>query len=116
VISASVRVVALHVKDRGAEIGIEVGDAKAGRGISSSSAPIGPSLSLGTADLATVTADRGALSDAAATALGNRIKGARDIESALAQITGIPGVSGAVVLAGAKIGAAGDVKLVALTG
>jgi ApbE superfamily uncharacterized protein (UPF0280 family) len=115
IISAGVRVVALHVDDRGPRIGIEVGDAREGCGISSSSAVIGRSLSLGGTDLATVVAGRGALSDAAATALGNRVKNVRDIESALAQINAIPGVSGAVVLADGNIGAAGDVKIVALS-
>jgi ApbE superfamily uncharacterized protein (UPF0280 family) len=113
-ISKSVRVVGLYADDGGTTIGMEIGDAAAGRGISSSSAVIGRSLSLGKAELATVVARGGALSDAAATALGNRVTGVRDIEPALADITGIPGVQGAMVLIGGKIGAAGDVKLVAL--
>jgi hypothetical protein len=57
----------------------------------------------------------GALADAAATALGNRVKKTTDIEPALTDITAIPGVFGAVAIAGGKIGAAGDVKIVALS-
>ncbi len=113
-VSAGRRVVALYVNNEGPRIGIEIGDARHGCGISSSSAVIGRSLSLGKADLATVVAHTGALSDAAATALGNRVKKVLDIEPALAQVTAIPGVLGAVIIADGRIGAAGDVKIVAL--
>lgn len=115
-ISGHTRVVALFAENEGPNIGIEAGGASQGLGISSSSAHIGRSLSLGGAELATVVAGRGALSDAAATALGNRVKKIDDIQRALGEITEIPGVSGAVVVAGGKIGAAGDVKIVALGG
>ena len=113
-VSGDTRVIALCAENEGPNVGIEVGDAKRGLGICSSSALIGRSLSLGTADLATVVAGYGALADAAATALGNRVKKTTDIEPALADITAIPGVFGAVAIAGGKIGAAGDVKIVAL--
>jgi ApbE superfamily uncharacterized protein (UPF0280 family) len=113
-VSAVTRVVALYVNTEGPRIGIEVTDARAGCGICSSSAVIGRSLSLGKADLATVVAQSGALSDAAATALGNRVTKVRDIQAALAEINAIPGVLGAVVIADGRIGAAGDVKIVAL--
>lgn len=113
-VSADTRVVALHAERQGPNVGIEVGAARQGIGICSSSARIGRSLSLGGSDLATVVAGSGALADAAATALGNRVKKAADIEPALTGITGIPGVAGAVVIAGGKIGAAGDVRVVAL--
>jgi uncharacterized protein len=113
-VSAVTRVVALYVNTEGPRIGIEVTDARAGCGICSSSALIGRSLSLGKADLATVVAESGALSDAAATALGNRVTKVRDIQAALAEINAIPGVLGAVVIADGRIGAAGDVKIVAL--
>jgi len=108
------RTVALYTEKGAANIGVEVGDARQGLGISSSSALIGRSLSLGSAELATVVANSGTLSDAAATALGNLVRKIPDIEPALARITSIPGVFGAVVIAGGKIGAAGDVKIAAL--
>lgn len=113
-ISADTRVVALYAEKKGPNVGIEIGAARQGIGICSSSARIGRSLSLGESDLATVVAGSGALADAAATALGNRVKKATDIESALTGITGIPGIIGAVVISVGKIGAAGDVRIVAL--
>ncbi len=113
-ISGGTRVVGLFTDTEGAKVGLEINDAAGGCGISSSSAVIGRSLSLGKAELATVVAGGGALSDAAATALGNRVTGVQDIEPALAEIIGITGVRGAVVLIDGKIGAVGDMKLVAL--
>lgn len=114
-ISEAKRVVALYVDDKGPTFGLEVTDAKEGLGISSSSAVIGQSLSLGRADLATVAARTGALSDAAATALGNRVSKARDIERALTDISAIVGVTGAVAIAGGRIGVTGNVTIVALS-
>jgi ApbE superfamily uncharacterized protein (UPF0280 family) len=114
-ISEGRRVVALYTDARGPTFGLEIADAKGGLGISSSSAVIGRSLSLGRADLSTVAAETGALSDAAATALGNRVSESRDIEKALAEIVAIPGVTGAVAIAGGKIGVAGDVTIVPLS-
>jgi uncharacterized protein len=113
-ISRDTRVVALYAEGEGPNVGIEVRNANRGLGICSSSASIGRSLSLGKTDLATVVAERGALADAAATALGNRVTRALDIEPVLADIIGISGVLGAVVVADGTIGAAGDVTIVAL--
>jgi ApbE superfamily uncharacterized protein (UPF0280 family) len=113
-ISEKKRVVALYADRRKPTLGLEVADSREGLGISSSSAAIGRSLSLGKVDLATVTARSGALSDAAATALGNRVDSARDIEQALAGVTVVPGVLGAVVVASGRVGVAGNVTIVAL--
>ena len=80
--------------------------------VATSSGTIGPSVSLGTADAATVLASSGALADAAASAVGNRVHGAGDIEAALDVARGIPGVLGAVVTVGGALGAWGQVELV----
>ena len=53
----------------------------------------------------------GALADAVATVLGNRVHGPGDIEQALAWACGVPGVRGAVAIVGDTIGARGDVLL-----
>ena len=82
--------------------------------LGTSSGTVGHSLSLGRADAATVKAADGALADAAATALGNRVKSARDLEAALDWVSGVEGVQGALIVIGAKLAAWGDMELVQL--
>lgn len=74
-------------------------------GMCTSSAAIGPSLSLGTADVATVISPNVALADACATRLGNLVTDPSDdvLSAAVAGVTAIPGVEGALVVAGGKI-------------
>ena len=82
-----------------------------GLGVCTSSATVGPSLSLGKADAALVKADSAVLADAAASALGNRVRGDEDLESAMAYVMRRAGVRGALVVVGEHLGAAGDIKL-----
>jgi ApbE superfamily uncharacterized protein (UPF0280 family) len=82
--------------------------------LGTSSGTVGHSLSLGRADAATVKAADGALADAAATALGNRVKSGRDLEAALDWVSGVEGVRGALIVIGAKLAAWGDMELVQL--
>ncbi|MDZ4167851.1 MAG: UPF0280 family protein [Coriobacteriia bacterium] len=84
--------------------------------ICTSSGRVGHSVSLGVAHAATVVAADGALADAVATATGNRVHGPEDVEAALAFARGITGVRGAVVIAGDRLGAAGDVTLAPVGG
>lgn len=95
------------------KVGIRV---KPGKGIAvcTSSATVGPSLSLGRADAATVVARSGALADAAASFLGNRLGSSTDLEGALAATTALPGVMGALGMVGDRMGALGRIELVAL--
>jgi len=79
--------------------------------VCTSSGKVGHSVSLGSAHAATVIASDGALADAVATALGNRVHGPTDVEEALAWACGVPGIRGAAVIAGDTIGARGDVRL-----
>jgi len=83
-------------------------------GICTSSGTVGPSLSFGRADAATVVARDPALADAVATALGNRIRGAADLEPAVAWAMAVPGVLGAVAILGDRLAAMGAVELVPL--
>ena len=111
------RVIGLHGGDSLFGLGIRVSAHQlgiSGIGISSSSAVLGESLSLGSCDLATVVAKRGALSDTAATALGNRVKNVKDIEDALGEIVDIPDVIGGLVIINGKMGVKGEITLVAL--
>jgi ApbE superfamily uncharacterized protein (UPF0280 family) len=75
---------------------------------------VGHSVSHGRADAATVVAGSAALADAAATALGNRVSGAGDIQPALGWALSLDGVIGAVVIVGGQIGLLGDLELVSL--
>ena len=81
-------------------------------GVCTSSGRVGHSVSLGAAHAATVIAADGALADAVATAAGNLVHGPEDIERALGFALGVGGVRGVVIIAGDRIGAAGDVRLV----
>ena len=80
-------------------------------GICTSSGKVGHSLSYGKADAAVILAKDTFLSDAVATATGNRVKTAQDIESAIKFAAGIKGVEGVLVIMGDKIGAWGDISL-----
>lgn len=82
-----------------------------GLGVCTSSATVGPSLSLGKADAALVKAESAVLADAAASALGNRVRGDGDLESALDHVMRRTGVLGALVILGDRLGVAGDIKL-----
>jgi ApbE superfamily uncharacterized protein (UPF0280 family) len=95
------------------KVGIRLLPAR-GIAVCTSSATVGPSLSLGRADAATVVARSGALADAAASFLGNRLQAPDDIEGALAAAIALPGIAGAVAMVGGKMGAQGRIKLVPL--
>lgn len=81
-------------------------------GICTSSGTVGGSLSFGRADAVCVVARGAALADAAATAVGNLVQGPADIEAGLARAKTIPGVRGAVIVVGDRLGARGDIELV----
>ncbi len=81
-------------------------------GICTSSGTVGHSLSFGKADAAIVISKWTALADAVATATGNLVKTAEDIQKAVDFARAIEGVQGVVVIMGDKIGAWGEVELV----
>ena len=83
-------------------------------GICTSSGMVGPSLSFGKADAVTVISDSVLLADAAATAVGNRIKTRKDVEQGLAYAQRIPGVKGAVIIKDDKMGLWGDINFTAI--
>jgi len=79
-------------------------------GICTSSATVGPSLSFGKADAVCVISKSATLADAAASAVGNRVKSKNDIKKALAYGIKIPGVKGIVIICGNDMGATGEVE------
>lgn len=75
--------------------------------ICSSSGKMGPSLSFGRCDLATIVAKDAALADAAATQAGNLVKTVADVDAALESILGIEGVDGVLLVKDDRVGLAG---------
>ncbi|HUN55149.1 MAG TPA: UPF0280 family protein [Smithella sp.] len=81
-------------------------------GICTSSATVGPSLSFGNADAVCVISQSAILADAAASAIGNRVKRKNDIKTALDYGIKIPGVRGIIIIRGSDMGAIGEVHFV----
>jgi uncharacterized protein len=92
-------------------VDIAIHDRPEGVGLCTSSGTVGPSISLGGADAVTVLAVTATLADAAASAIGNRVRGADDIESALEAASGFGEILGVVICAGGSLGAWGAVEL-----
>jgi ApbE superfamily uncharacterized protein (UPF0280 family) len=82
--------------------------------VCTSSGTVGHSLSFGKADAVCIVSDSAILADAAATAVGNRVKTPKDIDKAIRFGRTIEGVQGIVVVLGKDMGLWGDVKLVRL--
>ena len=83
-----------------------------GAGIATSAGTLGHSLSFGRADAVMVLAESGALADALATAVGNIVLAASDIEPALSTAREL-GALAAVIVADGHLGACGGIELVA---
>ena len=81
-------------------------------GICTSSATVGPSLSFGKADAVCVLSKSATLADAAASAIGNRVKSKKDIKAALDYGIKILGVKGIIIICGNDMGAIGEVEFV----
>ncbi len=85
-------------------------------GIAASSGNRGRSLSWGKAEAAVVVAADSIVADAAATALGNRVRAAErgSLESAVESIAALPGVFGCLVVCGNMLAVRGEVELLDL--
>jgi ApbE superfamily uncharacterized protein (UPF0280 family) len=107
------RVVGIYVGDSplSGKIGLEINPQDTPLGVCTSSGTVGHSLSFGKADAVVVAAASAALADAAATAIGNRVKQPGDIDKALEYARDIGGLRGVVIVIGKSVGAWGDVKL-----
>lgn len=98
------------------KMGIKVPTTRHGIGLCTSSGTVGHSLSKGSADAVCVVCECCALADAAATAIGNRIRSPREIKAAITFGKRIPGVLGIAVVVGREMGAWGQIELVPLKG
>ncbi|NLX47479.1 MAG: UPF0280 family protein [Euryarchaeota archaeon] len=92
-------------------LAIEVPATKGLLGICTSSGTVGPSISLGRADLATVISEDVALADACATRLGNLITedDVTLMDRSIREVLSIEGVRGALVMIDGKLGMGGNV-------
>ncbi|MCX5995951.1 MAG: UPF0280 family protein [Chloroflexi bacterium] len=80
-------------------------------GVCTSSGTVGHSLSFGYADAVIVFSPSTSLADAAATAIGNRVRIAEDIPEALEFAQGIKGLKGIAIIKGDNMGVWGQIKL-----
>jgi ApbE superfamily uncharacterized protein (UPF0280 family) len=80
-------------------------------GVCTSSGTVGHSLSFGYADAVIVFSPSTSLADAAATAIGNRVRLAEDIPDALEFAQNIKGLRGVAIVKGDKMGLWGQIRL-----
>jgi ApbE superfamily uncharacterized protein (UPF0280 family) len=97
-------------------IGIRLKPKNLPYGVCTSSATVGPSLSLGRADAVCTIADSALLADGLATYLGNIVKKKEDIPFAIEKGQGVAGVIGILIILGKHLGLWGDIEIVQLSG
>lgn len=85
-------------------------------GVCTSSGTIGHSFSRGRADAVCVVSESVSLADAAATAIGNQVRSAADIDAAMSFGKHIPGVSAIAIIVEERIGLWGDTAIVPIQG
>lgn len=83
-------------------LAFEIPPRKKPLGIATSSGTVGPSISFGCADAATIISQDPALADAAATTLGNAVQADNPLEECFRAIDK-PGIKGALVIRGDKL-------------
>lgn len=86
-------------------------DASRGVSVCTSSGKVGPSFSLGRADSVTAIHRNGAIADAAATSLANRIRGAKDVTRTVESVSAGRKLDGILAVCGESIGIWGGIKL-----
>jgi ApbE superfamily uncharacterized protein (UPF0280 family) len=96
------------------KIGIKLKPKDSPYGVCTSSATVGPSLSLGNADAVCIIADSALFADGLATCLGNIVKKKDDISIAIEKGQQFPGVIGILIILGEHLGIWGDLDIVKL--
>ncbi len=107
------RVVSIYAGDSpfSHKLAIRVRASQTPIGLCTSSGTVGHSLSLGRSNAVSVLSPSTALADAAATAAGNLIQDAGDIQRSLDFLAALSGITGALVILGDKMGAWGDMEI-----
>lgn len=93
------------------KISLEIEPQKTPLSICTSSGTVGHSLSFGKSDAVVVLSKSGALSDAAATAIGNIINDKEDIKKGIGLAKKIKGIEGVLIIIEDNLGIFGKVKL-----
>jgi len=96
------------------KIGLRIDPDTGINAVCTSSGTVGHSLSLGRADAVCVVSGSCALADAAATAVGNRVKKSCDIPAAIEYGRTIVGLQGILIIMGEEMGAWGQLEIVPL--
>jgi uncharacterized protein len=109
-----VRRTGIYAKDSpySQKIGIALPPNDNGYGVCTSSATVGPSLSLGKADAVCVVAQSALFADALATRLGNAVNSADDLSRALEDGQQFPDVIGILIILGKNLAVWGDIDLI----
>lgn len=98
------------------KFGVKIDPGSTPLSICTSSGTVGHSRSFGNADAVCILSPRCALADAAATAIANHVKAAKDITAAVKRAQSIPGVLGALIIIGDKMGMWGQIELTPMEG
>jgi ApbE superfamily uncharacterized protein (UPF0280 family) len=98
------------------KIALEIRPEETPLGICTSSGTVGHSLSFGSSDACIVISPSTPLADAAATAIGNRIRSTADISPGIDFARSVEGIRGVVVIKDDRIGFWGEVKVVPVGG
>lgn len=93
------------------KLAVRVEPGQGPRGLCTSSGTVGPSWSCGRADAAVILAQDALLADAVATATGNLIQSAEDLQRAVDFAKKLPGVEGVLIIVGDKMTAWGEIQL-----
>lgn len=114
--SSRLRLVGIYAGDSplSNRIGVEVTPGMTPLGLCTSSGTIGHSVSFGVADAVTILAPSGALADAVATAVANRVQTLADLAGAVEFALSVPGVTGALAIMGDQLAVKGQVKIAPL--
>lgn len=102
---------AVYAGENNPSIDIIVEGGKEGIGICTSSATVGPSLSMGSADAVTIISRTAVIADAAATAFSNSVRSVEDIEPVIRRAADEPEITGIVIVMGDRIGMWGELQL-----
>lgn len=96
------------------KVGLKLRPSQKPMAVCTSSGTVGHSLSYGRADAICVLSASCPLADAAATAIGNRVKSRDDIEPAIQWGRSIPQVTGILAIIGDRMGMWGQIELIPL--
>jgi ApbE superfamily uncharacterized protein (UPF0280 family) len=96
-------------------LGLRIDGSALPAAVCSSSGRLGHSRSFGDADVAVVLSADGALADAVATALANRVRDLEDLRPAVEMASGTPGVTGALATVDGSVAIAGSLEILPIT-